>query len=74
MMNEQSQEQLELGLPGSNRLAPETKPARRHTRASWWFNQMRQLVESATDWEPAPRFAPEQNWLPVSAQSSQDRN
>jgi hypothetical protein len=44
--------QMELSLstkaPGQVR-----RPKRaRHSHAAWWFNRMRQLVDSATDWPP----------------------
>ena len=55
-----NQNQLELGLAGANhcpRVAPRTRPT---NRANWWFDQMRQVADRAFDWEPAPRFKPEQ--------------
>ena len=36
---------------------------RRLGRAHWWFQRMRQLVDRATDWEPAPPPRPEQIWF-----------
>ena len=33
-------------------------------RACRWFNRMRQVVERATGWNPAPPPRPEQIWLP----------
>jgi hypothetical protein len=43
-----------------------TKPGceRRSSRAQWWFQRMRQLVERATDWEPAALPRPEQIYFP----------
>lgn len=61
MMNQQ---QMELTLAGSNRCPRVVRRERRANRAHWWFDQMRQAVERAIDWEPAPRFQPEQIWLP----------
>ena len=49
--------QLELGFSGGPAgEARCTKPAmrRRHSQASVWFRRMRQIVESARDWQPAP--------------------
>jgi len=45
-----SPEQLELMC----RIGP-TKPdfPRRLSRANWWFNQMREVVDRAVDWQPA---------------------
>ncbi len=60
MMNEQ----MELGFDGANRCPRVVQRERRLNRAHWWFDQMRQVVERAIDWEPAPRFRPEQIWLP----------
>jgi len=40
-----------------------TRRQRRLTRAQWWFQRMRQVVERTTDWQPAPAFRPEQIWL-----------
>ncbi len=58
-----NQQQLELGLAGVNRnpgnhAAPQRQP--QFSRATWWFDQMRQVVDRALDWEPAPRFQPRQ--------------
>jgi len=57
-------EQMELGIEGANRCPRVVQRERRNNRALWWFDQMRQVVERAIDWEPAPRFQPEQIWLP----------
>ena len=64
-------EQMELSLAeaaaaaaAANRCPRGGRRDRRFNRANWWFNQMRQVVEHAIDWEPAPRFQPEQIWLP----------
>ncbi|HYG35233.1 MAG TPA: hypothetical protein VEC99_10640 [Clostridia bacterium] len=38
---------------------------RRLHRAQWWFQRMRQVVDSAVDWEPAPQPPPEQIWFPT---------
>jgi hypothetical protein len=63
MMTEQ--QQMELGLAaGANRCPRVARRDRRLNHAQWWFDQMRQVVERAMDWEPAPRFRPEQIWLP----------
>jgi len=57
--------QLELSL-GSVLRAQSPRGARRpnkHT-TGWWFQQMRQIVDRAFDWQPAPPPPPEQIWLP----------
>ncbi len=58
-----NQQQLELGLAGVNRNnVNHATPLRKQqfNRAAWWFDQMRQVVDRALDWEPAPRFQPRQ--------------
>ncbi len=56
--------QLDLGL-GSDHSARCTKPVtrRRHSHASLWFRRMRQIVDSARDWRPAPSPRPLQPLL-----------
>ncbi len=64
----QVNEQMEMQLAGSQ-ISP--RRARRNTQARWWFEQMRQVVEQAQDWEEAPRFqavAPVQIQLPAAEQ------
>ncbi len=62
MMNQQ---QMELSLAGKRNLCPRVaRRDQRRNRASWWFGQMRRVVERAIDWEPAPRFRPEQIYFP----------
>lgn len=55
-----TQEQMELGLATANKCPRTAQREQRQTRAHWWFGQMRQVVDRAFDWEPAPRFQPEQ--------------
>ncbi|MCU0771496.1 MAG: hypothetical protein MUE94_06975 [Verrucomicrobia bacterium] len=50
--------QLELGL-AQNTLRITVRRARPH-RARWWFQQMRQAVDSAIDWHSQPPGRPEQ--------------
>jgi hypothetical protein len=56
-------QQMELGFDDvwSGGLM-ESQP-RRAGRASWWFERMRQIVDRAMDWEPAPLPRPEQIWF-----------
>jgi hypothetical protein len=67
-----NQKQLELGLAGANRCPRSVQRERRLNRANWWFNQMRQVVDRAFDWEPTPRSQPEQIWL--TEEREQHRN
>ena len=61
--------QMELGF-GS--FACQTPAARRRrlNRANWWFQRMRQLVDRACDWQPAPEPRPEQIWFPNTHRES----
>lgn len=51
---------MELSLAGANRCPRIVQRERRLNRANWWFSQMRQVVDRALDWEPAPRFQSQQ--------------
>ncbi|HTA30598.1 MAG TPA: hypothetical protein VK731_08925 [Candidatus Cybelea sp.] len=55
-----NQKQLELGLAGANRCPRAIQRERKFNRANWWFSQMRHVVDGAFEWEPTPRFQPEQ--------------
>ena len=57
--------QLELRL-AAQRLTPSTRATRHPSpfTSRWWFQQMRQIADSAFDWQPAPPPRPEQTWLP----------
>ena len=52
--------QLELGLGNGRGCQSVNGRQRRLSRATWWFERMRQVVERAMDWEPAPEPRPEQ--------------
>jgi hypothetical protein len=53
--------QLEMSF--GNTAVSFTGRQRRLTRAQWWFHRMRQVVDRAIDWKPAPPSRPEQMWL-----------
>jgi hypothetical protein len=57
---------MELGFANGSRLNSAPRRQRRLQRAAWWFSQMRQLVNSAIDWEAAPKPRPAQSWLELS--------
>ena len=59
-----NQKQMELELAGANRCPRRAQRERRLNRANWWFSQMRQVVDRALDFEPAPRFQTQQILLP----------
>ncbi len=80
--------QMELGL-GNERNGGQNGCASRHagrrqrrgSRAGWWFERMRQIVDRATDWQPAPLPRPEQAWFTnsyrqpdVAAQAAPEQN
>ena len=56
--------QLELSLHNhcTMRLPRDNRPPATYT-SRWWFERMRQIVDRATDWEPAPLPRPEQTWF-----------
>jgi hypothetical protein len=63
-MTNATDNQLELGFNPDNRCRG-ASPARhggRIARASWWFTQMRDIVERAMETSGEPR--PEQIWIP----------
>ena len=55
--------QLEMSFEGAGPQAPFHRATSRVSRAQWWFRRMRQVVEHAIDWEPAPVPPPEQIWF-----------
>jgi len=46
--------QLELSLPKHRACRSLERPRRRHSRASFWFERMRAVVENATDCPALP--------------------
>lgn len=57
-------QQMELGF-GNARVCPSAnRRQRKSSRASWWFERMREAVDRAFDWQPAPPPRPEQIWFP----------
>lgn len=57
-------EQMELGFGGAKLAVQGGRREGKIQRAAWWFAQMRQIVNSAMDWQPAGEPRPEQIWLP----------
>jgi hypothetical protein len=55
--------QLELGFAGGADYRT-GGGERRRSRASWWFQRMREIVDRACDWEPMLAPRPEQTWFP----------
>ena len=58
-----SRSQLELEFEQARAFQSPLRAPRRPSRAQWWFQQMRQVVDQALDWEPLPPGRPEQTWL-----------
>jgi hypothetical protein len=56
-------QQMELGL-GKARVCPSfNRRQPRQSRANWWFNRMREVVDKATDWRSVPAARPQQIWF-----------
>jgi hypothetical protein len=53
--------QIEMSFGNGNRRI--NRRRRRLSRAQWWFQRMRQVVDRAIDWQPVPPPRPEQIWL-----------
>jgi hypothetical protein len=56
--------QMEMSFGQGNRLG--SCRQRKQSRAQWWFQRMRQIVDRATDWQPAPPPRPVQIWFSVA--------
>ncbi len=61
-----NKQQLEISLPAKQCRRINTRRQRRISRARWWFNQMRRVVDEAIDWRPANAARPEQIHLPLA--------
>jgi hypothetical protein len=57
-------DQLELSFEQQT-CRPRDRHERRRSRAAHWFARMRQVVDCATNWQPAPPPRPEQIALPI---------
>jgi len=58
-----SDTQMELGFGNAGQQIMMTPRQKRLSRANWWFQRMRQVVDRAFDWQPTPAPRPEQIWL-----------
>lgn len=54
---------MELSLASARNCRSPKRPQRRANRARWWFERMREVVDNAMDWRPAPPARPEQIWF-----------
>ena len=59
-------EQLELSLAANRSTQIPPRRESRQSRAAWWFDQMRRVVNNAMDWDTVPEPRPEQSWLEIS--------
>jgi hypothetical protein len=57
--------QLELSFANGRGYLSPNRRQQRQSRARWWFDRMRQTVDRALDWQPAPPPRPEQICLPA---------
>jgi len=53
--------QLELTLPNRRACRSLTRPRQRSTRAAFWFQRMRQIVDAAAEWSAAPGLIAEKH-------------
>jgi hypothetical protein len=58
--------QLELSFATRNtRQSPDATRRTSVHNPQWWFRRMRQIVDCALDWQPAPQPRPEQISFPL---------
>ncbi len=55
--------QMELSFGGNRGARAMSRRQRRLSRAHWWFDRMRRMVDRAVDWSPAPAPRAEQTWF-----------
>jgi hypothetical protein len=60
-----NKQQLEMSFDGTTRFYPRIR-RRRQSRAQWWFARMREVVDQAFDWRPAPPTRPVQTYLTLA--------
>ena len=63
--------QLELGFGSTGRALVLTHRQRRLSRARWWFDRMRQVVDRA--FEPTPPPRPQQMWMETADDGASNR-
>jgi len=54
--------QMEMSFAGARGRASVRQ--RRLSRAQWWFQRMRKVVDEALDFQPVPAPRPQQTWFP----------
>ena len=70
-MYKELNEQLELGFDGNTirAAAPCRRRRRRGSRASWWFDQIRRMIDT-DDTDPAPRHVQRRLEFPPTRSAS----
>jgi hypothetical protein len=63
---------MELSLANGRGYRPVSRRQRHLSRARWWFERMRQVVDRAIDWSPARPARPEQIWFPDAPRQAGD--
>jgi hypothetical protein len=66
-MNVNRIDQMELSLNGKKARRGRLARPNRRQRAQWWFSRMRQVVDKAMEWRPAPPARPEQVYMTLTA-------
>lgn len=56
-------QQLEFSITDPQPAPRPATSASHVTRARWWFTKMRQVVDQAIEWHPAPPAPPQQIWF-----------
>jgi len=59
MMNQQ----MEISFENVRVCRSANRRQRRLSRANWWFDRMRKVVDKAMDWQPSSPPRPEQIWF-----------
>jgi len=61
-----STQQLEIPFDASAKVRRNIANTNRRKRARWWFDQMRRVVDTAMEWNTAPRARPQQVYLTLA--------
>ncbi|HEY3853804.1 MAG TPA: hypothetical protein VGO67_05360 [Verrucomicrobiae bacterium] len=65
-MNLNRIDQMELGLNSKALCNGQQNRQNRRRRAQWWFARMREVVDHAIDWRPAPPARHEQVYMSLT--------
>ena len=56
-------DQMEFGLSARGNRRRAQRGQERRQRAQWWFNRMRQVVDTTLEWAPTPPARHEQVYM-----------